>query len=55
MKVILGEEVALQHQSLVCDMLIKRGEEHKHKFKPRLKIWKPKDTKETRKKQEQTI
>ena len=26
-KVITGEEVALQHQLLVCDMLVEKGQE----------------------------
>ena len=38
-----GEEVALQHQLLVCDMLVEKGQKQKYKFKPRLKIWKLKD------------
>ena len=42
-KVIPGEEVALQHQLLVCDMLVEKGQEQKYKFKLRLKIWKLKD------------
>ena len=42
-KVIPGEEVALQHQLLVCDMRIDRPPKSKHKFTPRLKVWKLKD------------
>ena len=39
-KVIPGEEVALQHQLLVCDMRSDVPPKPKHKFKPRLKVWK---------------
>ena len=39
-KVIPGEEVALQHQLLVCDMRLDVPPKHKRKFKPRLKVWK---------------
>ena len=42
-KVIPGEEVALQHQLLVCDMRIDVPPKSKHKFTPRLKVWKLKD------------
>ena len=42
-KVIPGEEVALQHQLLVCDMRIDVPSKSKHKFAPRLKVWKLKD------------
>ncbi|RUS72507.1 hypothetical protein EGW08_019735 [Elysia chlorotica] len=42
-KVIPGEEVALQHQLLVCDMRIDIPPKTKRKFAPRLKIWKLKD------------
>ena len=42
-KVITGEEVALQHQLLVCDMRIDVPPKSKHKFTPRLKVWKLKD------------
>ena len=42
-EVIPGEEVALQHQLLVCDMRIDVPPKSKHKFTPRLKIWKLKD------------
>ena len=42
-KVIPGEEVALQHQLLVCDFLIYAPRKKKKKFVPRLKIWKLKD------------
>ena len=38
-----GEEVALQHQLLVCDMKIDVPPNSKRKFAPRLKIWKLKD------------
>ena len=39
-KVIPGEEVALQHQLLVCDMKFDVPPKPKHKFTPRLKVWK---------------
>ena len=39
-KVIPGEEVALQHQLLVCDMRLDVPPKPKHKFTPRLKVWK---------------
>ena len=42
-KVIPGEKVALQHQLLVCDMMIDVPPKSKHKFTPRLKVWKLKD------------
>ena len=42
-KVIPGEEVALQHQLLVCDMRIDMPAKSKCKFTPRLKVWKLKD------------
>ena len=42
-KVIPGEEVALQHQLLVCDMRINEPPKSKRKFTPRLKVWKLKD------------
>ena len=42
-KVIPGEEVALQHQLLVCDMKIDIPHQTKRKFTPRLKVWKLKD------------
>ena len=42
-KVIPGEEVALQHQLLVCDKRIDVSPKSKHKFTPRLKVWKLKD------------
>ena len=42
-KVIPGEEVALQHQLLVCDMRIDVHPKSKRKFTPRLKVWKHKD------------
>ena len=43
-KVIPGEEVALQHQLLVCDMRIDVLPKSKHKFTPWLKVWKLKDS-----------
>ena len=42
-KVIPGEEVALQHQLLVCDMRIDVPPKLKRKFTPCLKVWKLKD------------
>ena len=42
-KVIPGEEVALQHQLLVCNMRIDLPPKSKSKFTPRLKVWKLKD------------
>ena len=42
-KVIPGEEVALQHQLLVNDMRIDVPPKSKRKFTPRLKVWKLKD------------
>ena len=39
-KVIPGEEVALQHQLLVCDMKFDVPPKPKCKFTPRLKVWK---------------
>ena len=39
-KVIPGEEVALQHQLLVCDMKFDVPPKPKRKFTPRLKVWK---------------
>ena len=42
-KVIPGEEVALQHQLLVCDMKIDLPPQAKRKFTPRLKVWKLRD------------
>ena len=42
-KGIPGEEVALQHQLLVCDMRIDVPPKSKRKFTPRLKVWKLKD------------
>ena len=42
-KVIPGEEVALQHQLLVCDMRIDMPPKSKGKFIPRLNVWKLKD------------
>ena len=43
-KVIPGEEVALQHQLLVCDMRIDVPPKSKRKFTPGLKVWKLKDS-----------
>ena len=42
-KVIPGEDVALQHQLLVCDMRIGLLPKSKRKFTPCLKVWKLKD------------
>ena len=42
-KVIPGEEVALQHQLLVCDMMIDMPPQIKRKFTPRPKVWKLRD------------
>ena len=42
-KVIPGDEVALQHQLLVCDMRIDVPPKSKRKFTPRFKVWKLKD------------
>ena len=42
-KVIPGQEVALQHQLLVCDVRIDVPLKSKCKFTPRLKVWKLKD------------
>ena len=39
-KVIPNEEVALQHQLLVCDMKFDVPSKPKRKFTPRLKVWK---------------
>ena len=39
-KVIPGKEVALQHQLLVCDLRFDVPPKPKHKFMPRLKVWK---------------
>ena len=41
--VIPGEEVALQHQLLVCDMMIDMPSQIKCKFIPRPKVWKLRD------------
>ena len=38
-KVITGEEVALQHQLLVCDTRLDVPPKTKRKFMPRLKVW----------------
>ena len=40
---IPGEEVALQHQLLVCDMMIDKPPQIKRKFTPRPKVWKLRD------------
>ena len=42
-KVIPGEEVALQHQLLVCHMMIDMPPQIKRKFTPRPKVWKLRD------------
>ena len=42
-KVIPGEEVALQHQLLVCDMMIDMPPQIKRKFTPCPKVWKLRD------------
>ena len=42
-KVIPGEEVALQNQLLVCDTRIDVPPKSKRKFTPRFKVWKLKD------------
>ena len=42
-KVIPGEEAALQHQLLVCDMMIDMPPQIKRKFTPRPKVWKLRD------------
>ena len=42
-KVIPGEEVAQQHQLLVCDVRIDVPSKSKRKFIPRLKVWKLND------------
>ena len=39
-KVIPGEEVALQYQLLVCDMRLDVPPKPKRKLTPRLKVWK---------------
>ena len=39
-----GEEVALQHQLLVCDMMIDMLPQIKRKFTPRPKVWKLRDS-----------
>ena len=48
-KVIPGEEVALQHQLLVCDMMIGMPPQIKRKFTPRPKVWKLRDPQTCRK------
>ena len=42
-KVIPGEEVALHHPLLVCDMQIDMPHQIKHKFTQRPKVWKLRD------------
>ena len=42
-KVIPGNEVALQHQLLICDSQIDIPKKAKRKFVPRIKVWKLKD------------
>ena len=42
-KVIPGEEVALQYQLLVCDMMIDMPTQIKRKFTPCPKVWKLRD------------
>ena len=42
-KVIPGEEVALQHQLLVCEMIIDKPPQIKRKFTPHPKEWKLRD------------
>ena len=42
-KVIPGKEVALQHQLLVCDMMIDMPPKIKRQFTPRPKVWKLRD------------
>ena len=42
-KVVPGEEVAVQHQLLVCYMMIDMPPQIKHKFTPRPKVWKLRD------------
>ena len=42
-KMIPVEEVALQHQLLVCDMRTDVPPKSKRKFTPPLKVWKLKD------------
>ena len=42
-KVIPGEEVALQHQLLVCDMMIDMPPQIKRKLTPRPKVWRLRD------------
>ena len=39
-KVIPGEEVALQYQRFACNMMIDMPPQIKHKFTPRPKVWK---------------
>ena len=40
---IPGDEIALQHQLLVCDMMIDMPPQIKRKFTPRPKVWKLRD------------
>jgi hypothetical protein len=42
-KVIPGEEIALQHQLLVCDINLQVPPRRKHQTAPRLKLWKLKN------------
>ena len=42
-KVIPGEEVALQHQLLVYDMMVDMPQQIKPKFTPHPKVWKLRD------------
>ena len=42
-KVIPGEEAALQHKLMVCNMQMARPPKTKHKLFPRLKVWRLKD------------
>ncbi|XP_048751738.2 craniofacial development protein 2-like [Ostrea edulis] len=42
-EVLPGEEVALQHQLLVCDIRSAMPSKTKRKFSPHLKVWKLKD------------
>ena len=51
-KVIPGEEGALQNQFLVCNMMIDMLPKIKHKFTPCLKVWKLRDPQTCRRFQE---
>ena len=42
-KVILGEEIALQHRLLVGDFRVSIPPQPKRKFVPRIKVWKLRD------------